>query len=144
MARRGYFEKQSGNYRLRLVEEGHDADDEGVPANKVVLDTNSLTLSVFRRGQYIVTSTAHLNGGVMASGWGLNYVPLCMFWYNFPSSPDERRFGIHLIGVNSPVNKMIVTNDGITVHLPNIYFTPSEASPLIINWVAFRLPVIQL
>lgn len=143
MARRGYFEKQSGDYRLRMVEEGYDADDEGVPANKIIIDTNSLgTLSVFRRGQYIATSTAQLNGGVVASGWGLNYVPLCMFWYTFPSSGETRTFNIALTGTTSPVNKMIVTNDGITVHLPNT--SASEAYPLILNWVAFRLPVIQL
>lgn len=139
MARRGYFEKQSGDYRLRMVEEGYDADDEGVPANKVILDTNSLTLSVFRRGRYIATSTAQLNGGVVASGWGLNYVPLCMFWYTFSSSGEARTFNIALDGTG---HKMIVTNDGITVYLYN--FTPSIANPFIINWVAFRLPVIQL
>lgn len=140
MARRGYFEKQSGDYRLRMVEEGYDADDPDVPANNVIIDTNSLgTLSVFRRGQYIATSTAQLNGGVVASGWGLNYVPLCMFWYTFPSLGERRQFNLSLDGTG---NKMIVTNDGITVHLPN---TPaSEAYPFILNWVAFRLPVIQL
>lgn len=143
MARRGYFERQSGDYRLRMVEEGYDADDEATPANNVIIDTNSLgTLSVFRRGKYVATSNGQLNGGVVASGWGLSYVPLCMFWYTFPSSGELRNFNLTLTGTTSPVNRMIVTNDGITVYLPNN--TASSAFPFIINWVAFRLPVIQL
>lgn len=134
MARRGYFEKQSDKFRLRIVEEGYDADDPSVPANKVIIDSDDIgTLSVIASGTYVGNSQVQVNGVWIASGWNLPYVPLCTFLFNYGGgiwSPT-------ILG--SPATVLRVTNDGIYLNMNNEW--PNSQLPLRIRWAAYRLPV---
>lgn len=131
MTRRGYFENQDGKFRLRIVEEGYDADDPGTPANKVIIDSDAIgTLSVFKSGVVTVTNNQLKNGRWIESGWGLPYVPLCMFSYPGSSAP----------AYSVPTETILrVTNDGIYIR----YYPDHSAPPsMSIQWTAFRLPVL--
>lgn len=135
MARRGYFENQNGNFRLRIVEPGYDADDEATPASKVIIDSNSLgVLSVLKSGLYVANNANQLNSRWIASGWNLPYIPLCTFLFNAGSSTVWAPY----VSVGDSNDKLNVTSDGIFIDLLDIF---DRAFPFRVRWTAYRLPV---
>lgn len=147
MTRRGYFEKQGDEYRLRIVKPGFDADDPGVSPNNVIIDSHSLgTLSVVKSGVgTIPNSDAYAAGVWVASGWGLPYVPLCTFMYAlrwFTGDPNDFRWMPYpdpsFYGAVQSIFQ--VTNDGIYARRGEIY-PSSGAYPMYIHYTAYRLPV---
>lgn len=141
MARRGYFENQDGNFRLRIVEPGYDADDPTVSPNNVIIDSHSLgTLSVVRADVgTIPDASAYQSGHWVASGWGLPYVPLCTFLFGYPDSggfwntyPSTAFSVFRDVG-----SRLEVTADGIYVKGT----AAPTGLPLQIHYTAYRLPV---
>lgn len=143
MARRGYFENQGGNFRLRIVKPGYDADDPSVSPNDVIIDSKSKgTLSVVRSGIGTIPNLDAYNAGLwIASGWGLPYVPLCTFLFGYnlggglwnpylPTTPSN--FASH----NSILQ---VTSDGIYMRGGG-GFIGSGSFPLYVHYTAYRLP----
>lgn len=138
MARRGYFEKQGGEFRLRIVADGYNADNENVPPNKVIIDSKDLrTLSVYRSGTFIASTQAAANG-VWIATWSLPYIPLCTFYFGYVGS--GRQWWRNSILVSNEA-QMRVSRSGIYVDLKNNL--PTGQFPLHIRWAAYRLPVVE-
>ena len=136
MTRRGYFENQSGKFRLRIVEEGYDADDPNVPGNKVVIDSDAIgTLSVLQSGMYTANNASQLSGQWIVSGWGLPYIPLCTFLFQTADNNYWMPYAI----IAGTTDLLRVTSDGIYVNMTDGFGL--RAFPFRIRWVAYRIPV---
>lgn len=142
MARRGYFERQGGEFRLRIVKPGFDADDPSVSPNNVIIDSNSKgTLSVVKSGIGVIHSNTSYQAGLwIATGWGLPYVPLCTFLFGY--NLEGGIWSTYMPPGNGFINagsRFEVTANGIYARGPTALL-PAGSFPLYIHYTAYRLP----
>ncbi len=136
MSRRGYFENQNGKFRLRIVEDGYDVDDETTPANKVIIDSDAIrTPSVLQSGMYTANNANQLDGRWIVSGWDLPYIPLCTFLFH----GDGDLYWFPYAIITGTTDLLRVTSDGIYVRMTDAFGL--RRFPFRIRWVAYRIPV---
>lgn len=143
MTERGYLRDSGASKRLRFVKTGYDADDESVPPNKVIFDSNSLgTLSVLEVGEKVWTTSLGtgpdpLNSGAMETirTWDYGFTPLCTFQFDVQ---NDGYWGpcIYVSPNSLNGNKILVSATGISVFL----FWAFPARPMRLRWQAYRMP----
>lgn len=142
MTYRGYLKDSGGAKRLRFVMPGYDADDEDVPPNKVIFDSNNIgTLSVIATGRRDWINEGGTGGNVQIASWSLPYVPLCTFQFS-TSTYDNGESWNPATGVIQPLSSstgIFVSTTGIIV---NLNWSVGNLAKFSIRWQAYRLPVI--
>lgn len=142
---RGYLKDSGGAKRLRFVMPGYDADDENVPPNKVIFDSNNIgTLSILHSGVYSWDGSAASQQWVTIATWpALSFVPLCHFLYRhsvYPSTDVRtQNFLPFRSGTGSNVasladNMIRVKNNGI-----DLKYYASATGVSLIYWYAFNI-----
>lgn len=145
MTYRGYLKDVDGSKRMRFVMPGYDADDEDVPPNKVIFDSNNIgTLSALYAGSYAFTLSMNDNTEYQLASWDLGFVPLCDFSFLWPDFiTRQERVGAQFVvrsqvptGQNLENNTIRVANDGLYMKCRGI---PPQGT--VVNWVAYNLAV---
>lgn len=141
----GYIKKVDGNYRMRLVKPGYNADSETVPPNQVVFDSKDLaTLSVVRTGE--VTVSLPFNG--FAVTWpDLGYTPMCIIHWtvnSYAGAPswlmyisDSAVFGPEDADGYARGPSVYVYSNGIKLGIPALTTGPT----ITLRYVVLRLAV---
>lgn len=149
MTKRGYLKDSGGSKRLRFVMPGYDADDESVPPNNVIFDSNSVAnVSIFRRGSMFFPGrpTAQMTDTVYTlATWQLDFVPLCHHQFEW-SSPGRlwewaslRAGGPYSgwSGHQPDKNYIHVTRTGLYIK-----YSGSPAFDTTLHWTAYNLAVV--
>lgn len=145
MSYRGFLKDSGGGKRLRFVMPGYDANDENVPPNKVIFDSDNIgTLSILHSGVYNWNGNSPTNQWVTIASWPtLSFVPLCYFMSRHAAYPaSEARTQNFLpfnpaagVAVASLADNMIrVKNNGI-----DLKYYASVPTTTLIYWYAFNL-----
>lgn len=140
---RGYLKDSGGAKRLRFVMPGFNADDENVPPNKVIFDSNSVVaLSIINYGKYQFNNTQNTNEIKIAS-WNFDFVPLCYFWSKVSVAySDGYSFQPFLTlysgspWMDTESNYIKVKKDGIYIKVQRV-----NSTNVTLEWVAFNIAV---
>lgn len=124
---------------------GYDADDESVPPNKVIFDSNSVAnVSILRRGTRLFAANTNSNSEVTLASWNLNFVPLCHS--QFVWGPDSRKWewsplrslsGSQSDSYAPHFNYLRATTTGLFVR-----FYGAPAYDVTLHWTAYNLAVV--
>ena len=140
----GFLKDSGGAKRLRFVMPGYDADDEDVPPNKVIFDSNDLgTLSVLASGTYNFSGSSPSATEHKIASWKLEFVPLCHFVFQIGGVVmPELHMQLYTAGL--PFNSGYVENNMFRITDDGIYLRHFAVSPAgtLIHWTAFNLKVV--
>lgn len=136
--KRGALYNKDGSKKMRFVMPGYDVEDENVPPNKVIFDSENLgTLSIMDQGAYtFVGDGLGQTNMVTIKTWDLDYIPLCHFWFNNSLEHIGLRRNATL-----RYNRIVVSTTGIGVYFEGRQLNSSTAT-VTLNWVAFNLRVV--
>lgn len=147
MTYRGYLKDSGGSKRLRFVMPGYDANDENVPPNKVIFDSDNIgTLSILHSGSYTWPASSNTDAWVRIASWSpLPFVPLCHFLFRAAYPSEEVRtlnfLPASFTGANAAVrsatlnNMFRITKSGIDMK----YYAAQQN--MTVFWYAFNLAV---
>lgn len=145
MTYRGYLKDNGGSKRLRFVMPGYDADDENVPPNKVIFDSDNIgTLSILYSGVYSWNGNSPTNQWVTIATWPtLSFVPLCYFMSRHAAYPTSEARTRNFLPFDSAAGAAVASlaDNMIRVKNNGIDLKYRAALPGITNihWYAFNL-----
>ncbi|MBB6011867.1 hypothetical protein HNR59_001212 [Aquamicrobium lusatiense] len=145
MTLRGYMKRINGSLRMRFVMPGYDADDENVPPNKVIFDSDNIgTLSILLSGVYSWNGESPTDQWVPIATWSaLSFVPLCYFVSRQAAYPASEARTQNFLPLHPTAGQAIVslTNNMIRVKKNGIdlKYRGSQPGTTHIYWYAFNL-----